>query len=356
LKQKMSRPPSLPPGIFDFPDMQPLEDALAITPITSHTYQASLRREWSIGTVPHGGYLAAVLHRVSTTHFKQTHPNRHNAIPMPISMQLTYLRRTADGPALITVQDVKLGARTSTIHITLSQEDPSKLSSLSSSTSPTAKVNPPTSLAQSARLVGYITISDPVAEVGTSGKTGWELCPPAPPGNPVAGSWVLTSTLFPKFRHAANRVEIYAPGPRQNSIRKKGILDIWTRLRPIGDKGDKSKWTDEGVAFLIDMYPMPVDGVVPSSNLRSGAFWFPTVTLNIDFKKQLPAGGMEWLYSRVQTKAVRNGRLDIDITIMDEDGEVVALGNQVALVLDASRNTGGGQGSSMKSDAEKARM
>jgi hypothetical protein len=45
----MSRPPSLSPGIFDFPDMQPLRDAIAITPITSHTYQANLRREWSIG-------------------------------------------------------------------------------------------------------------------------------------------------------------------------------------------------------------------------------------------------------------------------------------------------------------------
>ena len=284
--------------------------------------------------------MAAVLHRVSTTHFKRTHPNRHNAVPMPISMQLTYLRRTAEGPALITVQDVKLGARTSTIHITLSQEDPS---------------NPPNSLVQSALLVGYITISDPVAEVGVSGETGWKLCPPAPPGNPVAGSWVLTSTLFPKFRHAANRVEIYAPGPGQNPVQKKGILDTWARLRPIGGQDDKPKWTDEGVAFLADMYPMPV----PSSDFRSSPgrdFWFPTVTLNIDFKKQLPAGGMEWLYSRVQTRAVRNGRLDIDITIMGEDGEVVALGNQVALALDASRNTGGRQSSSVKSDAEKAKM
>jgi acyl-CoA thioesterase FadM len=295
--------------------------------------------------------MAAVLHRVSTTHFKRTHPNRHNGVPMPISMQLTYLRRTAEGPALITVQDIKLGARTSTIHITLSQEDPPKLPSLSSPASPTAST-------QSARLVGYITISDPVAEVGVSGKTGWKLSPPAPPGHPATGSWALTPTLFPKFRHAANRVEIYKPATSQ---KKKGILDVWTRIRPIiGDQDDdKPKWTDEGVAFLVDMYPMPVDGAVSSSDLQSppgGAFWFPTVTLNIDFKKQLPAGGVEWLYSRVQTKAVRNGRLDIGITIMDEDGEVVALGNQVALVLDASRNTSGRQSSSTKSDAEKAKM
>ncbi|KAN0074793.1 Thioesterase-like superfamily domain containing protein [Elaphomyces granulatus] len=274
---------------------------------------------------------------------------------MPISMQLTYLRRAAEGPALITVQDVKLGARTSTIHITLSQEDPPKLPSLSSSASPTAS-------AQSARLVGYITISDPVAEVGISGKTGWKLSPPAPPGNPATGSWALTSTLFPKFRHAANRVEIYKPASSQlNPIQKKGILDAWTRIRPIiGDQDDdKPKWTDEGVAFLVDMYQMPVDGALPSSDPQfppGDTFWFPTVTLNIDFKKQLPAGGVEWLYSRVQTKAVRNGRLDIGITIIDEGGEVVALGNQVALVLDASRNTGGRQSSSTKSDAEKAKM
>ena len=69
-------------------------------------------------------------------------------------------------------------------------------------------------------------------------------------------------------------------------------------------------------------------------------FWYPTVTLNIDMKKHLPKEGVEWLYSRIVTKVVRGGRTDLDVTVLDENGEVIALSTQVGLVVSASRNVG----------------
>ena len=60
--------------------------------------------------------------------------------------------------------------------------------------------------------------------------------------------------------------------------------------------------------------------------------------LNIDFKKELPEEGVEWLFVRVQAKQIKNGRMDLDVVIIDEEGDIVALSQHVALVLSAERN------------------
>jgi hypothetical protein len=62
------------------------------------------------------------------------------------------------------------------------------------------------------------------------------------------------------------------------------------------------------------------------------------VLLNLDVKKSLPEGGVEWLFVRVATKQIKNGRMDLEITILDEAGEIVALSHHVALAVPAERN------------------
>jgi hypothetical protein len=148
-------------------------------------------------------------------------------------------------------------------------------------------------------------------------------------------------------------VELYGPDP---ALGKPPVVDQWARFRPGGNT--EARWTNEAVAFLVDMFPMALDGFdsmgkttkeggttddaaeTESAKGKLAKYWYPTVTLNIDFKKRLPASGVEWLYSRVQTKSVRNGRTDLDVVVLDEQGDVVALSTQVGLVVDASRNIG----------------
>ncbi len=67
-------------------------------------------------------------------------------------------------------------------------------------------------------------------------------------------------------------------------------------------------------------------------------FWYPTILLNLEIKKALPPEGAEWLFVRVRSKVIKNGRMDLDIMVMDESGDVVALSQHVALVLSAERN------------------
>ncbi|PGH15421.1 hypothetical protein AJ79_02397 [Helicocarpus griseus UAMH5409] len=322
------------------------EDAIRITPLSSHTYSADLSTQWSVGSAPNGGYIAAILHRLSTTHFKNTHPARHSAQPMPISMQLSFIRRSAVGPAYLTVRDIKLGARTSTIQVTMSQANP-----------PASPTSPDKLDGSNIKVAGYITISDPVSEAGVTTPCSWKVHPPPPDSKPpqlssaqdaqpIANSpWKKTIMKHAEFRRASANTELWEPvDPRLDE--RRAISDQWSRLRPLGQKGGLGRWTNESVAYLVDIFPVALGNLEDLTVKDMGVdppYWFPTIALNIDFKKPLLSGGLEWLYSRITTKAIRNGRTDIEVVVLDEQGEVVALATQLGLIIPSTRNTGGKQ-------------
>ncbi|KAJ9297556.1 hypothetical protein DTO271G3_4331 [Paecilomyces variotii] len=336
---------------------QVFEDAITTTPVSSHVYTAHLRNEWCIGAA-----------KLAKTHFAHTHPNLSTSPATPISIQLSFLRRTDVGPALLTVEDMKIGARTSTIHVLLKQRSKSKNQ-------------------EEVKVAGYITLSPAAAETGITAQTSWALCPPPPPGSsggPVNlhalastgrdGAWVRIPAPFVQFRRAAANVEFYGPDPAslEAGVGRSAIMvDQWARFRPLGPDGKplEGRWTDDTIGFLVDMFPMMLDGfdIISSAaedpnaaqkgNSPRGTFWYPTVTLNVDYKKRLPVEGVEWLYSRVQTKAVKDGRMDIDVTVLDESGDIVALSTQVGLVVSASRNLAGRDLKKVKVDAHgKAKL
>ena len=78
------------------------------------------------------------------------------------------------------------------------------------------------------------------------------------------------------------------------------------------------------------------DGIPPKSAWAN--FWYPTLLLNLEVKKVLPPEGVEWLFVRVRAKQIKNGRLDLEVIVLDEGGDIVALSSHVALILGAERN------------------
>jgi len=99
------------------------------------------------------------------------------------------------------------------------------------------------------------------------------------------------------------------------------------------------------------MWPMPIESFIHddnpydvqtiergTNNLKPAKFWYPTLLLNLDIKKSLPEEGIEWLFVRVDTKQIKNGRMDLEVVIMDEGSEIVALSQHVALAVGAERN------------------
>ncbi|KAL2812019.1 thioesterase-like superfamily-domain-containing protein [Aspergillus cavernicola] len=289
------------------------EKAITVTPISLHTYEAHLDQQWCIGMAPHRGYTTSILYRTASLHFKNK--TRNN------------------------LQDVKLGARLSTIHVTLSQ---------ARSSVDTGELE--------AKVAAYVTVSPPDAEDGRVVKGVWGLSPPPPTSclsnglinyaalieNGKDGSWERYPRPHPALA-VAQHVELYGPSSslsaRTREERTKGVVNQWARFKP---GGEVARWSNESLMFLVDLFPAVLDRM--GMAIEGGPFWYPTVTMNIDLKTRLPLDGMEWLHSRVATRMLRGSRADLEVLILNAKGELVATSSQVALVVDASRNVKGRQG------------
>lgn len=122
-----------------------------------------------------------------------------------------------------------------------------------------------------------------------------------------------------------------------------------------------ARFTQTSLGYVVDSFPQVVDGypdeeVVRAQRVAEGLeaegeggaggenitpklTWHPTLVLNLEVKKLLPEEGVEWLFVRVQAKDIKNGRMDLEVVVLDEGGELVAISNHVCLVLPFERNT-----------------
>ncbi|EOD47631.1 putative thioesterase family protein [Neofusicoccum parvum UCRNP2] len=283
-------------------------DATAVAAVGSHTYSANFYTDWSVGSVPHGGFVTSVFLRVASTHFGTTLAAQNQ--PHTITLHLEFLRRTQEGPATFKVKDAKLGRQTSTIHVSLVQDGREE-------------------------VVGYITNSNIDAEDGVSFETGWALHPASPPvdlarlADDKDANWAeMTEKPFPKFRKVTNRVRMYLPRRGQAMT---SVCDEWIRL----ESGER--WTNEGIGLVSDLWPQIIEEFRREEK-NAAPFWYPTLLLNLDIKKSLPEEGTEWLFARVRAKKIKNGRQDLEVVIHDASGDIVALSHHVGLVLSAERN------------------
>lgn len=129
------------------------------------------------------------------------------------------------------------------------------------------------------------------------------------------------------------------------------MADEWIALK------SGEKFTNVSLGTVVDMFPQMIEtlgtetdpysieseanGVDEESELRkkgTAKFWYPTLLLNVDVKKALPEEGVDWLFVRTSAKQIKNGRFDLEIIVLDEVGDLVALSHHVCMVLPAERN------------------
>ncbi|KAL9614756.1 MAG: hypothetical protein Q9167_000747 [Letrouitia subvulpina] len=337
--------------------MTPFAQATAVNAIDSHHYALDFPPDWCVGSVPHGGLVTACVLSAAKTHFSTTHAPRNQ--PHTIALHLSFLRRTAIGAARLAIRDIKLGRRTSTVHITLTQ-GPGYDNDNDSS--------PP-------RVVGYLTQSNLRDETGISLPTHYQLHPPPLPApSSTAGlkegkdpNWVRGARKHPGFRKVTGQVCWYVPrrGSGGGGGQPKALVDEWMCFSRPG-----SRFTTTSLGYVIDSFPQVVEGypdeeVVRAQRIAEGSValeevdgegggegegeggknsspgvkWYPTLVLNLEVKKLLPEEGVEWLFVRVRAKEIKNGRMDLEVVVLDEGGELVAISNHVCLVLPFERNT-----------------
>ncbi|MCJ1416632.1 hypothetical protein MMC32_002970 [Xylographa parallela] len=235
-----------------------------------------------------------------------------------MTVYLTFIHRTSTGPATFTVKDVKLGRQISTIHVSLIQDSGRE------------------------EVVGYVTHINMTTEIGINLPTNWSLLPPPYPAKvPLLTAnhderWRIYSEMpFLSFRKASAKLDIFIPRTGQLDF---SMVDEWIRFK------NGEKFTTDSLGYVADAFPQIVESFrehAPDSipwQHRKGHLWYPTVLLNLEIKKVLPPAGVEWLFVRVRAKQIKNGRMDLEVVIMDEVGGLVALSQHVCLVVGADRN------------------
>lgn len=278
--------------------------------------------------VPNGGYIATIFLRAASLYLTPRDQ------PDPVSASWHFLNATHAGPAVLVVRDAKPGRGTSVLHMALYQGH-------------LLDEKPWVSADSKARAVAYVTSTSLAREAGITLSTGFRLGDPPPPADLTKlrqdgddGVWERLDIPIFVYVPVLKKLQYFVPKACRY---RPARYDFWLRSAD-GEPFTNASlgWVcDQGPPLIVESFrPDGADSAVLAGEgfARDKVFWYPTVTMSLDVKKALPAGGEEWLRLRVSAKVVRNGRYDAEVVVFDEEEDVVALSNHVALAVDAERN------------------
>ncbi|KAG6357473.1 hypothetical protein INS49_013350 [Diaporthe citri] len=333
--------------------------ATQVERLDSHTYKVNLDDAFCVGNVPNGGYTASCMLAAAREHLAPRDQ------PDTLTAHFEYPSRTQPGPAVVKVEDVKIAGQLSTLHLTLWQ---------GGLVGKAPWITTGGGAGASRRIIlAYSTHTNLRTFTGISLPTGFETTaaaelPPVPDfealgkaggGQGGDGKWEESDPPAAMRRAARSLQNWKFYIPREGPL-APGVLDMWARL----SSGERI--AQGALAYLVDSYPYNLHEFLAAPELREllqasrkgeaagdtpegrdlkakdenrAGMWFPTVVMNLEVKKALPEEGVEWLAVRVTSKQIKDGKFDLDVSVRDVDGELVALSHHVAMILSIERNT-----------------
>ncbi|KAE8382451.1 thioesterase-like superfamily-domain-containing protein [Aspergillus bertholletiae] len=331
-----------------------LTAALDIPPSTDQ-FTTQLPTDIAFGAVSCGGYVACLMAKYAVRYAAQ-HETMRTQPDLRSALVQFYRPIIASKPAKIQLREVSVGKAWSILHVETSQSG---------------------KVAASADL----WLSD-FSLPGVSLHTGWhfttrpvDLSRLEVDGDP---DWTSYQPAFHwnGFRRAHSYVRNFIPTswPTEIKFTEQWILPGWDCL-PRGscamqkDK-DKARWTTEMIQFAIDMSlpvqdnffpqtkPLPMCSVAATlefaaaqrqartqgkqnwreleldgSREPTSEMIHATLSMSTEVKKNLPPGGVRWLYLRSEVKRVVNGRIDLEIVLCDEAMDLVAISQHMAQII-----------------------
>jgi len=204
-------------------------------------------------------------------------------------------------------------------------------------------------------------------------QTGWQLLPAPPPVSlealeadaPSIWSGYLTPYDPSTYRKPQSYVRYYVPKERISRHHiDQWVIPGWKDH----DLPNGAVWTNETIHFIIDnslpilndlldtdksfdTYNMIVKAGLLQKQARSAGeddrLWgegltdsellFPwiisTISTSTDVKKLLPKEGCKWLFMRSTFKSIVDSRMDLDIVLLSERMELVALSQHVCQII-----------------------
>ncbi len=243
-----------------------------------------------------------------------------------------FLFPTKVGRAILLVEEVKTGKRMSVLHIKLYQGDISENAPWIKSSSYAA-------------TTAYITAETSEINIGVSIPTGWHSAPSSMPKLrllPPAGDGDWQRLHVPPVAKALQHVEFYVLSSQDPTLATR---DYWIRLAGGGNFSNASLGfvCDVGPPVFIDSFRSATEKTVARSSSKRDS-WYPTLVMDMQTKQQLPEMGIEWLRLRFQSKVVHNDRLDVEVLVFDELGDLITISHHVVMIVDMEqKNTARGE-------------
>ncbi|KAF4630465.1 hypothetical protein G7Y89_g7679 [Cudoniella acicularis] len=288
----------------------PLDEALKLKPIggTVDTFEGYLPHDWcSVVGRGHGGTTVTYIQAAATQYFRHRYPSLSQ--PDAIHLQIQFIAVVPQGPLVFAFRDIKLGRKFSVVEVEIKAKGrDGKLST---------------------RAVAIVTQGNLATEAGAT----WENCEKsanAPVPRHLCERWC--EEWWMNALQTARQYRLYIPkgGPDRQFKNRfgPGIRETWSKI-------------DDGSAFEVVHLGTLCDPIaaipISFSNLGDGPknlfdFKYPTISMSMEVKKD--PKGAEWLFTRTVFRPASNGRIGIDVTVMDEGGDIVAVARLMSLNLE----------------------
>lgn len=271
-------------------------------------------------TVPHGGYLASLMTLATQRYFSDHQPSLPQ--PDPISAHVEFLGRSVPGPAVIQITVLKIGRQFSTVRATLAR-------SLDAGNVSIEALITQGNLRREENAGELSLPTKPIIEKQEIyPRTACREIPKTDDMSYFGRAFGKIRLFLPEQQLANNKIlnwkhPVYGPSVRDQWI-------TWD------DSTGEKLFTVQSIPLLVDLFRPPA-----SQYDNVNKKWYPTLNMGFEIKKAPPAGeeGWKWLYMRIHMTVALHGRYGLDITLLDEAGEVVALSRHVALIVGVERNT-----------------
>jgi hypothetical protein len=252
-------------------------------------------------------------------HFQSKHSNLKQTDL--ITFHVEFLARSATGPVEISIHELKIGRQFCTVRAQLLQ-----YRNGNHAAKPRICME---------ALVTLGNLKQESQSGGLSLPTRPTMAAKSMPPRTTFREWE-SSPEWASRRPAAFKIKVLLP-PGTNDILTHPTLgpsvrEHWVQWQEgVGESAEGFQIS--ALAYLADAFrPLPeAYGLVDN--------WYPTLSYNLEVKKAPPSErGWQWLFLRIEMRQVKCGRFDLDVVILDEDGDLVALSKHTALIVSAARN------------------
>jgi hypothetical protein len=261
--------------------------------------------------------------------------------PDVLTLHVEFFRPCTPSPSTIKVTDLKLGKGSCFIQLNLTQNGEPRCIALATSTNfaiplgPTAETNVP--------FLPKLRPSPDLEKVEA---------------NKPDENWIPSKTMG-EILPLLKRMTFLYPVDGQTT---DGIIDYWCAFdRPerfggahlavlcdVCPSASDTLLRTEGLFDAHKIYRIkkeaakttPGEPAILKNSLKEAAtarIWNTTLIIDLQFKRRLSEQDMRWTFTRVTTRMLDGGRMDLDLVICDEKLVPICLARQVMLVIDARR-------------------